>query len=175
MEAVTCGAERVCCRAVASLGANIRAARIRAGFRQAKDFAHHMGEDAPRLSDWERDRFERLELPTLVKIAKAARCSIDDLLVGLDPDYDAAARRDLTRPSADPQSGASLLGGSPADDQTRELQRLRQELEDRRRAIAAIRDAATRIVSLAAVAGEESHPSVPAQPRGGGRRGATRR
>ena len=47
-----------------------------------------LGVPQPQVSDWENDRYSVLETLTLVKIAKGLRCSVDQLLVGVDPDYD---------------------------------------------------------------------------------------
>ena len=71
-----------------SLGQNIKRLRWQAGLQTQKAFADLLGVPQPRVSDWENDRYAVLETTTLVRIAKGLRCSIDQLLVGLDPDYD---------------------------------------------------------------------------------------
>jgi len=71
-----------------SLGQNIKRLRWEAGFQTQKALADLLGVPQPRVSDWENDRYAVLETTTLVRIAKGLRCSIDQLLVGVDPDYD---------------------------------------------------------------------------------------
>ncbi len=75
-----------------SLGENIKRLRWASGLQTQKAFADRLGVPQPRVSDWENDRYDVLETTTLVRIAKGLRCSIDDLLVGLDPDYDRIRR-----------------------------------------------------------------------------------
>ena len=71
-----------------SLGWNIKRLRWDAGFQTQKAFANHLGVPQSQVSDWENGRYAVLDVVTLVKIAKALRCSVDQLLAGLDPDYD---------------------------------------------------------------------------------------
>ncbi len=71
-----------------SLGQNIRRLRRDAGLDTQKALADLLGVPQPQVSDWENDRYSVLETLTLVKIAKGLRCSVDELLVGVDPDYD---------------------------------------------------------------------------------------
>ena len=71
-----------------SLGQNIKRLRWEAGLQTQKALADLLGVPQPRVSDWENDRYAVLETTTLVRIAKGLRCSIDQLLVGVDPDYD---------------------------------------------------------------------------------------
>src|SRR6059058_1554641 len=76
---------------VSTIGENIRHVRERAGYGRGKqgEFAKQAGVSQTRLSDWENDRFGTPDLKSLLKIAKAGGVSIDTLLAGLDPDYDA--------------------------------------------------------------------------------------
>lgn len=83
---------------VPTVGENIRRLREAAGFRTQGAFAAALGVPQPRLSDWENDRYAGgPETTNLLKIAKTLAVSIDDLLVGVDPEYqrliDARARR----------------------------------------------------------------------------------
>ena len=73
---------------VMSLGRNIRRLRLAAGFQTQKEFASHLGVPQPQASDWENDRYGILETMTILKIAKSLGCSVDELLVGVDPAYD---------------------------------------------------------------------------------------
>ena len=71
-----------------SLGQNIKRLRWEAGLQTQKALADLLGVPQPQVSDWENDRYAVLETLTLVKIAKGLRCSVDQLLAGVDPDYD---------------------------------------------------------------------------------------
>ncbi len=71
-----------------SLGQNIKRLRWEAGLHTQKALADLLGVPQPQVSDWENDRYAVLETLTLVKIAKGLRCSVDQLLAGVDPDYD---------------------------------------------------------------------------------------
>ena len=71
-----------------SLGENIKRLRTVAGIQTQKAFAELLGVPQPRVSDWENDRYTVLEIPTLIKLAKVFHCSVDELLAGVDPDYD---------------------------------------------------------------------------------------
>ena len=73
-----------------SLGQNIKRLRWEAGLQTQKALADLLGVPQPQVSDWENDRYAVLETLTLVKIAKGLRCSVDQLLAGVDPDYDRA-------------------------------------------------------------------------------------
>lgn len=87
--------------AVRSIGSNIRRLRERKGFKTQAAFAKHLDVPQPRLSDWENDRSAVLELPNLLKIAKALDVSVDVLLLGWDEQYDALIARDLVRHSGE--------------------------------------------------------------------------
>ena len=71
-----------------SLGENIRRLRRRSGLRTQQALADLLGVPQPQVSDWENDRYSILGTMTLVRIAKGLGCSIDQLLAGVDPDYD---------------------------------------------------------------------------------------
>lgn len=90
---------------VVSLGQNIKRLRWEAGLQTQKALADLLGVPQPQVSDWENDRYAVLETLTLVKIAKGLRCSVDELLAGIDVDYDrvreAAAAADRELGSAD--------------------------------------------------------------------------
>ncbi len=73
---------------VVSLGQNIKRLRWEAGLQTQKALADLLGVPQPQVSDWENDRYAVLETLTLVKIAKGLRCSVDQLLAGIDADYD---------------------------------------------------------------------------------------
>ena len=71
-----------------SLGQNIKRLRIAAGISTQRALADRLHVPQPQVSDWENDRYATLETPTLMKLAKVLRCTIDQLLDGVDPDYD---------------------------------------------------------------------------------------
>ena len=71
-----------------SLGKNIKRLRTAAGFQTQKAYAELLGVLQSQVSDWENDRYANLEICTLVKLAKVFHCSVDELLAGVDPNYD---------------------------------------------------------------------------------------
>ena len=71
-----------------SLGQNIKRLRMAAGISTQRGLADRLHVPQPQVSDWENDRYGTLETQTLMKLAKVLRCTIDQLLDGLDPDYD---------------------------------------------------------------------------------------
>ena len=70
-----------------SVGKTIKRLRTVTGLRQ-KAFAELLGVPQSQVSDWEHDRFAVLDISSLIKLAKALHCSVDELLAGVDPDYD---------------------------------------------------------------------------------------
>ena len=58
------------------------------GLRTQKALVELLGVPPSQLSDWENDRFAVPEVSGLIKLAKALHCSVDELLAGVDPDYD---------------------------------------------------------------------------------------
>ena len=71
-----------------SLGQNIKRLRAAAGLSTQRALADRLHVPQPQVSDWENDRYGTLETHTLMKLAKVLRCSLDELLNGVDPDYD---------------------------------------------------------------------------------------
>lgn len=72
-----------------SFGANVRRLREGAGLKGV-ELARLISVTPPVVSAWEKDRGGLPETPTLLKLAKALRCSVEDLLGGLDAEYDDA-------------------------------------------------------------------------------------
>jgi phage repressor protein C with HTH and peptisase S24 domain len=72
---------------VPTVGENIRRLRKRADLSQG-DLAERIGVSQSVLSSWETDRYDLPETASLMKLAKALDCSIDDLLAGVDAVYD---------------------------------------------------------------------------------------
>lgn len=77
-----------------TVGKNIKRIREAAGFKTQGEFADALQVPQPRLSDWENDRYGLPDTTSLLRIAKKLKVSIDQLLTGVDEDYD-AIRRDL--------------------------------------------------------------------------------
>ena len=104
-----------------SLGQNVKRLRVAAGIPTQRALADRLHVPQPQVSDWENDRYGILETLTLIRLAKVLRCSIDDLLEGVDPDYDvirrarAAARRSAPPPprarGGDRVSESAATGG----------------------------------------------------------------
>ena len=70
------------------LGKNIKRLRTVAGLQTQQALAEMLGVSRTQLSAWENDRHAILEISTLIKLAKVLHCSVDELLTGVDPDYD---------------------------------------------------------------------------------------
>lgn len=103
---------------VASLGENLK--RIR-GDEDQKIVAKRMGVAQTRLSNWEKNRYKTVSVRTLLWLAKAYRCRVEDLVEGLDAEYDAG--RDLSRHAVEYKSAPSQeVADVPASARVRELQ-----------------------------------------------------
>ena len=96
-----------------SLGQNIKRLRWEAGLQTQKSLADLLGVPQPQVSDWENDRYAVLETLTLVKIAKGLRCSVDQLLAGVDPDYDRV--RETVRAAGAEPARVDAAVETPAD------------------------------------------------------------
>lgn len=73
-----------------TFGQNLKALRERAGFKTAKSLADALGVVPSVISKMENDLQGLPETPTLLRLAKVLRCSIDELLGGLDSGYSVA-------------------------------------------------------------------------------------
>lgn len=108
-------------RTVPSFGENVRRLRREAGFKRSKELAARLNVAASVVSRWENDATGLPEGPTLLRLAIALRCSVEDLLLGVDPDYDALVKpRELTRRFLRPTlaemeaaEAAEILAGMP--------------------------------------------------------------
>lgn len=72
-----------------TVGANVRRLRELAGMSTQTTLAERMGVPQSRVSDLENDRYVLPDTKTLMLAATAIGCRVDDLLAGVDPDYDA--------------------------------------------------------------------------------------
>ncbi len=108
--------------AVPTLGQNIRRIRIAAGFATQKQLANAMGRESSQLvSDWERDRREGLDMSSLLAFVKACRVTIDDVIAGIDVEYDqmrAEAAKLTTPVIGDRVDSANLLAIGGVRDST---------------------------------------------------------
>src|SRR5258708_3936924 len=89
-----------------------------------------------------------VELGTLIKLAKALQCEVEDLVVGVDATYD-IWRRDLPdhgiNRDSNPHKGGSIVAASAASSR---IQQLEQQLRERDRFISQVEDAAIKVVRL---------------------------
>lgn len=102
-----------------ALGKNIERMRLQAGHTNAAAFARSVGIAAATLNDWEGGRYKKLRLDSLLKLAKGIPCTVDELLGGVDADYDAiidarseSAHDDSVKKSYDvtsPDTGAGVI------------------------------------------------------------------
>lgn len=147
-----------------TLGENIRTARGAAGIKTQGAFAKKLGVPQPQVSDWENDRYAKIELKNLLKIAATIPCSLETLVEGLDAQYDAA--RDLVDHEGQVQRSL-VKGGSDVTVAARI-----RELEDRVAAyqtiLAKIRRLGGEFLELTS-SGAESSEAPRAQARRGGR------
>lgn len=77
-----------------TIGENLRAYRLGQLGKNGKrltqaELAESVGVSQGRISDIERGRYESLDLATLLALAKRQSLSVDALIAGYDPDYDA--------------------------------------------------------------------------------------
>lgn len=106
---------------MATFGGNLRKLRVEAGFRTARQLAAALGVVPSVISKMENDQQGLPEGPTLLKLAKALRRSVDELLDGVDPDYRAprsassATPPDVDEaPRLDPKQAANLTARTRA-------------------------------------------------------------
>ena len=71
-----------------SVGKNIKRLRTVMGLRTQKALVELLGVPQSQVSEWEHDRSAILDISSLIKLAKVLHCSVDELLAGVDPDYD---------------------------------------------------------------------------------------
>lgn len=84
---------------VATFGGNLTKLRERAGFKTAKALADALDVVPSMISKLENDQQGLPEGPTLLRLAKALRCSVEELLEGVDRDYDDIRSRVLRIPT----------------------------------------------------------------------------
>jgi transcriptional regulator with XRE-family HTH domain len=72
-----------------TLGENIERLRVEGGHGNAAEFARRIGVSPGTLGDWEKGRYKNLRLDNLLLLAKNIPCTMDELVIGIDPDYEA--------------------------------------------------------------------------------------
>jgi transcriptional regulator with XRE-family HTH domain len=90
---------------VPSFGKNLARLRVRAGLN-GKQLAAKLGVKPPYVTGLEKDYQGLPETSTLLRLAKALRCRVDELLDGVDDEYE-AVKRDLARHDGDQRSDPS--------------------------------------------------------------------
>ena len=93
-----------------------------AGFRTQRELAELLGVPQSQVADWEHDRYPVIAIRNLIKLAKAFHCSVDDLLAGVDPDYDRVLKH--TAAGASPAatwSHIAVVGEGDARDRSKVL------------------------------------------------------
>jgi transcriptional regulator with XRE-family HTH domain len=96
-----------------SVGKNLRRLRNNAGFKHQGRFAERAGFSQQWVSDLENERYEMPDTASLMKLAAAIGCTVDDLLVGVDQTYDAAmVTARLVVPSVQPAPSPHDKSGS---------------------------------------------------------------
>jgi len=100
---------------VATVGQNLQKLRERAGFANQTALARAAGMSLSQVSDVEADRYHLPDTKTLLKLAKALRCSVEEILEEVDPAYSSMLRESgLLRETADEEALAHRL---PEDDE----------------------------------------------------------
>lgn len=154
-----------------SFGSNLRRLRLQRSLKSG-EIAADLRIKQGTYSDYERDRRGLPEGPTLLKFAKYFRVSLDELLEGIDAEYDRVvaeikAADDLSRQFRDQSSEPSKRGGSgvPSTDSAQaRIQQLEAALERQRTFAKTAEDVARRLLVDAIAA--EGATTRDLQPRG---------
>lgn len=155
----------------AAFGRNVR--RYRGKDTSATELASRLGVGKSLISGWEHGTKGLPQAPTLLRLAKALGVTVDDLLVGVDEDYD-RLRSDLVRQGGTDTVSPSTEGGAngPTQAQARVLEtRLSDVLSE-------VREAAIRLAAIAKrhhPRGAETEDTTPATPRRDSRHRTARR
>lgn len=126
-----------------TFGQNFRELQKRSG-KTGVEIANELKVGPPLIAGWRNDRAGLPETPTLFRIAKVLHCTVDELLQGIDPEYD-SIRRDLIRQYGDKGSTLSSERGAdvPASGKTDS-----GRIEQLERALASAREIAHRALKL---------------------------
>lgn len=99
---------------LATFGGNVIALRERAGFDTAKSLALALEVAPSVVSRWENNLTGLPEAPTLLKLAKALTCSIEELLDGVDVEYQQMLERRRQDNEVEPDR-VDVSGYTPGD------------------------------------------------------------
>lgn len=137
-------------------GENLRRLREQAKL-QSNELARAVKVKPPTMSKWEGLR-KPPATATILKLAKALNCSVDDLLQGLDSEYDAVMiGRDLNRQIRDQKLALSQNGDANDTVAARLLEELQQENTELRIALSKVQDVASELVEIATLGGQSHH------------------
>jgi transcriptional regulator with XRE-family HTH domain len=127
-----------------SFGTNVRRLRKAANVK-ANELARMVETSPSAVSAWENDKGGLPETPTLFRLAKALNCSIGELLVGVDADYDSLIARAEAEEVALQAAMQRIFditerGGSPTSADMQELARVGLLKVETSRALMTLRD-----------------------------------
>lgn len=136
-----------------TLGKNIKRIRLARGIDTQTKLARLLDVPQPQASDWENDRYKSLDTLTLLRIAKKLKVSLDQLVEGIDAEYDEGRRTSLVTARSETQILTHKPGGSdvPASGQAELEARVREleaERKEREAFIRQVQDAAIATVRL---------------------------
>lgn len=145
-----------------SLGINLKRAR---GSRKQKDIAAELGMKQTELSNYEHDRYATITLDKLLVLARGYRCSVEELVVGIDSAYDLSRHEQRLQ-------GTLRTGGALDSIATR----LQQEVGWLRQALNEVGRTAKAAITLTdEFSGDEGRTAAAHQADRGVRRGARHR
>jgi transcriptional regulator with XRE-family HTH domain len=150
---------------VGTIGENLR--RVR-GKRPQKAIAERLGVKQSRLSNLEKGRYKTAKLTTLLWLAKGYQCRVEDLIVGIDPEYDAGDLSDHSQSLRSPLPSGGAIDPAVA---TRALEE-RDQLRARLSALTPIVRKLFAIVVEDHLGGKSSPAATPRTRRGGRHRAA---
>jgi len=174
MESVSCGFQKICDTAiffdtVSKFGDNLARLRRRAQL-SGRELAKALGVTAPVISKIETGRTGMPGGTMLMRIAKALNCTVDELLDGVDPDYD-KLRRDLIRQAAEAGSPLPAERGTDVPASGTQIGRgLLERVSELEHDLASTRELATRLANLFEQSGVSTKSGSPAKPAAGHRR-----
>lgn len=97
--------------AVATVGENIKRIREEKRLTQVA-VAEVIGVKPTQISNWENDRYGIPDTSSLLKLAKALGCTVDDLLAGIDPEYDDTVARAVAHYEHERETFQWLIDGA---------------------------------------------------------------
>jgi transcriptional regulator with XRE-family HTH domain len=161
---------------ISAFGRNIK--RLREALDpplNGRELGEAIGRDGPTISKWEHGEGGLPETPTLFRLAKKLKAPIDEILAGVDEDYDALCR-DLPRHTF-AKSSPSHQGGAVDPASARVLE---QERRRRSALVDTMQDVARRLLDAAAAeeaarSASEGHAVSPKNAKARARQSTSRR